>query len=103
MRTRNGRKNSADLFGYFYRKHVATLMKAIDGICRPRGKKIGFHAHNNLQLAFAKTVQVEECGADFPNSTLGGSGMARTAAIRNCCSDTSGRTSRRQCGAYRGK
>lgn len=71
MRTRNGRKNSVDLFGYFYRKHVATLMKAIDGICRPREKKIGFHAHNNLQLAFAKTIQAEECGADFLDSTLG--------------------------------
>ena len=40
----------------------------------PRGKKIGFHAHNNLQLAFAKTVQAEECGADFLDSTLGGLG-----------------------------
>lgn len=48
-----------DSFGYFYRKHVATLMKAIYGICRPRGKKIGFHTHNDLQIAFAKTVQAE--------------------------------------------
>lgn len=61
-----------DSFGSFYCKHVAALMKALEGICRPRGKKIGFHAHNNLQLAFAKTVQAEECGADFLDSTLGG-------------------------------
>lgn len=61
-----------DSFGYFYRKHVATLMKAIYGICRPRGKKIGFHTHNDLQIAFAKTVQAEWCGADFLDSTLGG-------------------------------
>lgn len=78
-------------------------MRALGGICRPRGEKIAFHAHNNLQLAFAKTVQAEECGADFPNSTLGGLGAARATAIRNCCSDTSGGTSRRQCGAYRGE
>lgn len=63
-----------DSFGSFYCKHVAALMKALEGICRPRGKKIGFHAHNNLQLAFAKTVQAEECGADFLDSTLGGLG-----------------------------
>lgn len=61
-----------DSFGSFYCKHVAALMKALERICRPRGKKIGFHAHNNLQLAFAKTVQAEECGADFLDSTLGG-------------------------------
>ena len=63
-----------DSFGSFYCRQVAELVKMAGEICHSRGKKIGFHAHNNLQLAFAKTIQADESGADFLDATLDGLG-----------------------------
>ena len=37
-------------------------------------KKIGFHAHNNLQMAFAKTIEAIYCGVDFVDVTMAGLG-----------------------------
>jgi 4-hydroxy 2-oxovalerate aldolase len=38
------------------------------------GKRIGIHAHNNLQLAFANTVEAINSGANLVDATLAGLG-----------------------------
>jgi 4-hydroxy-2-oxovalerate aldolase len=38
------------------------------------GTKIGFHAHNNLSMAIANTVEAIECGVDIVDGTLRGLG-----------------------------
>lgn len=37
-------------------------------------KKIGFHPHNNLQLAFANTLEAIDCGIDIVDGTVYGMG-----------------------------
>jgi 4-hydroxy 2-oxovalerate aldolase len=44
------------------------------------GKKIGVHAHNNQQLAFANTIEAASNGASYLDATM--SGMGRGAG--NC-------------------
>ena len=44
------------------------------------GKKLGIHAHNNQQLAFANTIEAIGCGVDYVDATY--SGMGRGAG--NC-------------------
>jgi 4-hydroxy 2-oxovalerate aldolase len=38
------------------------------------GKEVGIHAHNNLQLAFANTVEAIVMGANMVDATLAGLG-----------------------------
>lgn len=52
------------------RRYVSSLRKVTD-------KHIGFHGHNNLQLAIANTLVAIESGADFVDSTM--QGMGRSA------------------------
>lgn len=63
-----------DSFGSLDCETVRYLMTkyrlAFDG----SGKKIGFHAHNNLQMAFAKTIEAVYCGVDFVDATMAGLG-----------------------------
>ena len=38
------------------------------------GKKVGIHAHNNLQLAFANTIECVGDGVDYLDATYAGMG-----------------------------
>ena len=49
------------------------IKKFIDWL-KPTGKKIGFHAHNNLQLAFANTLEAIRHGIDIVDGTVYGMG-----------------------------
>lgn len=63
-----------DSFGSLYCESVKYLMTKYKRSLSAAGKKIGFHAHNNLQLAFAKTIEAVNCGVDFIDATMAGLG-----------------------------
>ena len=56
------------------------LVDFFDGIMAPAGKRLGIHAHNNQQCAFANTIEALAIGVSYLDGTL--SGMGRGAG--NC-------------------
>ncbi|OGV51805.1 MAG: nucleoid-structuring protein H-NS [Lentisphaerae bacterium GWF2_44_16] len=65
--------NIVDSYGSLYQNNAEHLVKLFlkelkSGICT------GFHAHNNLQLGFANTVQALNTGASFCDATINGIG-----------------------------
>ena len=61
-----------DSFGSMYSEDIRMLMdKYIKAL---PGKTIGFHGHNNLQLAFANTIECIMLGANMLDATLLGIG-----------------------------
>jgi 4-hydroxy 2-oxovalerate aldolase len=69
-----------DSFGAFYPEQVRRLTATYMAAAARTGKKIGIHAHNNQQLAFANTIEAAANGASFLDATM--SGMGRGAG--NC-------------------
>lgn len=69
-----------DSFGAFYPEQIRRLTARYMAASAKNGKKIGIHAHNNQQLAFANTVEAVINGASFLDATY--SGMGRGAG--NC-------------------
>lgn len=69
-----------DSFGAFYPEQIRRLTATYMAAAAPFGKKIGIHAHNNQQLAFANTIEAAANGASFLDATM--SGMGRGAG--NC-------------------
>ncbi len=69
-----------DSFGAFYPEQVRRLTDKYMDIAEKHGKKIGIHAHNNQQLAFANTIEAASKGASLLDATV--SGMGRGAG--NC-------------------
>ncbi len=63
-----------DSFGSLYCEQVRYMMNKYMKIAGPMGKRIGIHAHNNLQLAFANTVEAINSGANLVDGTLAGLG-----------------------------
>jgi len=61
-----------DSFGSMYSEDIHTLMNKY--IAALPGKTIGFHGHNNLQLAFANTIECIILGANMLDATLLGIG-----------------------------
>jgi len=63
-----------DSFGNLYREQVDYLvrkyLKAVEGT----GKEVGMHAHNNLQLAFANTIEAIILGSNRVDATMMGLG-----------------------------
>lgn len=61
-----------DSFGHFYREQIDNLVrKYIEGT---KGKEVGIHAHNNLQLGFANTIEAIILGCNRVDATIGGLG-----------------------------
>ena len=61
-----------DSFGSLYSEDIHNLMeKYINAL---PGKTIGFHGHNNTQLAFANTIECIRCGANMLDATMLGIG-----------------------------
>lgn len=95
-----------DSFGAMYSEQVRDLTKLYIDIVKGTGKEIGFHAHNNLQLAFANTVEAIIAGANRLDATINGIGRGagncpmellvsflhnpkfRVRPILECCRDT---------------
>jgi 4-hydroxy 2-oxovalerate aldolase len=63
-----------DSFGHLYREKVDLLYKKYAGALAGTGKEIGMHAHNNMQLAFANTIEAIILGANRVDATMGGLG-----------------------------
>lgn len=63
-----------DSFGSLYSEQVRDLTKLYMDVTKGTGKEIGFHAHNNLQLAFANTVEAIIAGANRLDATINGIG-----------------------------
>ncbi|MCZ6795090.1 MAG: aldolase catalytic domain-containing protein [Planctomycetota bacterium] len=63
-----------DSFGHLYREQVDILYTKYAKAMEGTGKEIGMHAHNNLQLAFANTIEAIIGGANRVDATMGGLG-----------------------------
>ena len=70
----------ADSFGSFYPEQIRKLTEKYLSFAEKSGKKVGIHAHNNLQLAYANTLEAMIYGASFLDVTV--SGLGRGAG--NC-------------------
>ncbi|MGM0519566.1 MAG: aldolase catalytic domain-containing protein [Campylobacterota bacterium] len=70
----------ADSFGSFYPEQIVKLTEKYLKVAEASGKKIGIHAHNNIQLAYANTIEAMTYGASFLDATV--SGLGRGAG--NC-------------------
>jgi 4-hydroxy 2-oxovalerate aldolase len=63
-----------DSFGHLYREQIDRLYKKYSEALAGSGKEIGMHAHNNMQLAFANTIEAIILGANRVDATMGGLG-----------------------------
>lgn len=63
-----------DSYGHLYREQVDRLYRKYSAAMADSGKEIGIHAHNNLQLAFANTIEAIILGCNRVDSTIGGMG-----------------------------
>ena len=72
-----------DSYGALYPKQARKLTRLYNKILAPIGKEVGIHAHNNLQCAFANTIEAKDIGARWLDGTV--FGMGRGAG--NCHSE----------------
>ena len=63
-----------DSFGNLYREQVDYLVKKYLKAVAGTGKEVGMHAHNNLQLAFANTIEAIILGSNRVDATMMGLG-----------------------------
>lgn len=63
-----------DSFGALYSEQVHRLVKKYLHYAKAGGKEVGVHMHNNLQLAFANTIDGIVLGANMLDATLAGLG-----------------------------
>ncbi|MCR5256279.1 MAG: aldolase catalytic domain-containing protein [Acetatifactor sp.] len=63
-----------DSFGAFYPEQIERLADMYLEIASKTGKTIGFHGHNNQQLAFANTIQAIRQGVSLLDGTIAGMG-----------------------------
>lgn len=61
-----------DSYGSLYPDDVKYLVELFRSILKE--KQVGFHGHNNQQLAFANTIQAVQSGATFCDATVNGIG-----------------------------
>lgn len=69
-----------DSYGSLYPENAADLAKTYLDAAEKNGKKVGFHAHNNQNLAFANTIETMSYGVSYLDATA--LGMGRGAG--NC-------------------
>lgn len=69
-----------DSFGSFYPEQICDLTDRYSEIASKYGKLVGYHGHNNQQLAFANTIEALRYGASILDATV--CGMGRGAG--NC-------------------
>ena len=69
-----------DSYGALYPEQIRRLADKYLKVAEKYGKKVGIHAHNNQQLAFANTIEACTVGVSYLDATM--SGMGRGAG--NC-------------------
>ena len=69
-----------DGYGSLYPEQIRRLADKYLKVAEKYGKKVGIHAHNNQQLAFANTIEACTVGVSYLDATM--SGMGRGAG--NC-------------------
>lgn len=69
-----------DSYGSLYPEQIRRMADKYLKVAEKYGKKVGIHAHNNQQLAFANTVEACTIGVSYLDATM--SGMGRGAG--NC-------------------
>ncbi len=63
-----------DSYGSLYPEQIARIADLYMNFAAKYGKKVGIHAHNNQQLAFANTIEAVGDGADWLDGTYAGMG-----------------------------
>ena len=63
-----------DSFGNLYREQIDHLVKKYTKAVEGTGMDVGIHAHNNLQLAFANTIEAIILGSNRVDGTMMGLG-----------------------------
>jgi 4-hydroxy 2-oxovalerate aldolase len=63
-----------DSFGALYSEQVRRLVTQYLQHAKAHGKEVGIHAHNNLQLAYANTIEAIVLGANYVDATMAGLG-----------------------------
>ena len=63
-----------DSFGHLHREQIDMLYKKYADAMVGTGKDIGIHAHNNMQLAFANTIEAIILGSNRADATMAGLG-----------------------------
>ena len=63
-----------DSFGNLYPEQIKKYVEFYSNVMKPKGKFIGFHGHNNQQLAFANTIEACKYGTDYLDVTVNGLG-----------------------------
>lgn len=69
-----------DSYGSLYPENASVLAQTYLEFAEKAGKKVGFHAHNNQNLAFANTIDTLSRGVSYLDATV--QGMGRGAG--NC-------------------
>ncbi len=63
-----------DSFGSLYPESASRLAQSYLQVTDAVGKRVGFHAHNNQNLAFANTIEVLSYGVSYLDATVQGIG-----------------------------
>jgi 4-hydroxy 2-oxovalerate aldolase len=63
-----------DSFGALYPMQTRRLVQKYLRHAKAGGKEVGIHAHNNLQLAYANTIEAIALGANYIDATMAGLG-----------------------------
>ncbi|MDE6775786.1 MAG: nucleoid-structuring protein H-NS, partial [Ruminococcus sp.] len=63
-----------DSFGSLYPEQIARTVNIYKEYAEKYGKKLGIHAHNNQQLAFANTIEAVGDGVDWLDATYAAMG-----------------------------
>ena len=63
-----------DSFGSLYPEQIARIADVYLEFAEKYGKKVGIHAHNNQQLAFANTIEAVGDGVDYLDATYAAMG-----------------------------
>jgi 4-hydroxy 2-oxovalerate aldolase len=63
-----------DSFGTFYSEQVRAYVEKFKKFLVPAGKQIGIHAHNNMSLGFANTIEAIIAGCNLLDASIGGLG-----------------------------
>lgn len=73
-----------DSYGSLYPEEIRRVVGIYEEIMGPAGKKLGIHAHNNQQCAFANTIEALSVGVSYLDGTVCGMGRgAGNCALEN--------------------